>query len=392
MKIVYAGPITVTLLAERLKFDRPFPRVGWGFPLGVELVCGLIKRGHHVSVIATTTPIGKDEVFHARGCDVYLVPEQRFTHMQYPTLFSLEMRGVRACIQKIKPDVVFAQWVYYNAYAALTSGYPTLVVSHDSPWRIMWTCRSLQSIVKAFYAQLFVFPRLRNVTTVSPYMVDELRRFNHYSRSIVVVPNGLKTDGSLDAYNEIKVRRKASTIVCVSQWDRRKNPKCLLRSFAMLRRRHSDWRLIVFGQGLDGKTAGRWMRRHGVPDNGIDLRGQAQRSAIDDVIGQEADVFCSPSLEESFGMVFVEAMLKGVPCVGGEKSGAVPWVMGAGGVTCDVTKPEALAGCLERVMLDYELRKKLGSEGIRRVKQHFDIEHVVDLYEHELTRLAQERE
>ena len=101
-----------------------------------------------------------------------------------------------------------------------------------------------------------------------------------------------------------------------------------------------------------------------------------------------ADIFCSPTLEESFGQVFLEAMAQGVPCIGGEMSGAVPWVMGEGGVVCDVTKPEKLAECIERMMGNVELREKLSEGGLRRVREMFDIEKSVQMYETELKRLA----
>ncbi len=87
-------------------------------------------------------------------------------------------------------------------------------------------------------------------------------------------------------------------------------------------------------------------------------------------------------------MVFVEAMSQGVPCIGGDKSGAVPWVMGDGGVVCDVTKPDKLAECIERVMGDNALRKRLSEGGVQRVRKMFNIERIVDMYETKLQSLA----
>ena len=116
--------------------------------------------------------------------------------------------------------------------------------------------------------------------------------------------------------------------------------------------------------------------------------GLRRQDEIQQMLVQEADVFCSPTLEESFGQVFLEAMAQGVPCIGGAKSGAVPWVIGDGGVVCDVTKPEELAECIEKVMGDYELRRKLSEGGMRRVREMFNIEKVVDMYESELRKIA----
>ena len=141
---------------------------------------------------------------------------------------------------------------------------------------------------------------------------------------------------------------------------------------------------------LKDEACGAWMKSAGIDFDGIELRGYGKQEEIRKVLFEEADIFCSPTLEESFGMVFVEAMAQGVPCVGGEKSGAVPWVMGDGGVVCDVTNPEKLAECIEYVMGDSELRKKLSDGGRRRVKEMFDIDRIVAMYEKELEKISKE--
>lgn len=301
---------------------------------------------------------------------------------------------MRTAIREIKPDVVFAQWTYHNAYAGLTSGYPTLVVAHDSPWRIAWVNGGLQAWIKAFYSQMLVFPRVKNLTTVSPYIVNELRRFNRYRAEVKIIPNGIAANGVFDHIEpRTSIRAKATTVAVVADWSALKNVKTFFSALDWSARKNFRPRIraVVFGSGLcwDG-PAGDWLKKSGLNAENLELRGLQERSVIAKFLRDEADIFCSPSLEESFGMVFIEAMLQGVPCVGGEKSGAVPWVLGNGdaGVLTDVTKPEVLARTLERVMLDYELRKRLSEAGVKRVKENFDIERVVDMYEMELKRVA----
>lgn len=60
---------------------------------------------------------------------------------------------------------------------------------------------------------------------------------------------------------------------------------------------------------------------------------------------QKADLFIHPSLEESFGLVLIEAMISKTPVIGGKCSGAVPWVLheGKAGLLADVTNPEDIA-------------------------------------------------
>jgi glycosyltransferase involved in cell wall biosynthesis len=372
MHIAFIGRVTLSVFAREFAFDHSFPDVKWGFPLGSEMVLGLVRRGHKVSVVTSDHRYKETQVFHSDSCDVYIVPEQGGL-VRNLTFFRREVSTIAALVRSLKPDVVFAQWTYQNAEAGIKSGYPTLVVAHDSPWRVFNTFRNLQSLFKAVYATLFVMPKIKHITAVSPHIVREIKKFKYLEKAeVTVIPNGVEIQDEDSCVERVDCVGDGDRriVVCVSQKGRLKNSGTLFAAWKMLRHRHPNWCLKVYGQGMP--------------------EGQVHRAEIDRVLREEADLFVSPSLEESFGMVFVEAMRFGVPCIGGEKSGAVPWVMGDGGVVCDVTKPEKLAECIERVIGDTKLRRRLGECGRRRVKEMFDIEKVVDLYEAELKRVAAE--
>lgn len=124
MKIAYIGRVSLKLLAEQFQFERKLPDVKWSFPLGSEIVAGLVRRGHEVHVVTEHT-VEKIEMFQVAGCGklvVHLVPSWKRSRWSFLTLFSREVRGIRRVIGEVKPDVVFAQWTYHNAYAGLTSG------------------------------------------------------------------------------------------------------------------------------------------------------------------------------------------------------------------------------------------------------------------------------
>ena len=391
MKIAYIGKISFSALIdcgrwERLTAsggwvvdERGLSRQKWGFYLGSMIIKGLLNRGHEVHIISAEPEdvCGRFRC-HVNGENRYrltvtFVPESPKTRWMYLRFFWKEMVGMRRAIKELKPEVCFAQWTYENAYAGLTSGYPTLVVAHDSPWNVFKAFRNLQTLIKAVYATFLVVPKIKRMTVVSPYIADEFKKFRRFRHSdITVIPNGiemLRDPPSLKLWRTSEsggTREHPPTIVCISQAGRLKNSSALFTAWEILKPKHPDWVLKVYGQGMP--------------------QGMVSREELDRVLREEADLFVSPSLEESFGMVFVEAMRFGVPCIGGEKSGAVPWVVGEGGVVCDVTKPEKLAECIERVMGDKELRKKLGDGGRQRVREMFDIEKVVDMYERELVK------
>lgn len=384
MNITYIGAIWVEELEKNFQFDRALPKIRRVYPFGTCAVIGLANRGHKINIIVNDNCVDKIEVFRSENCNLYVVPSYKRTRWQFLSLFRKDVRGIRQCLSQIKPDVVFVQWTYHFAYAGVTSGFPCLVVARDSPWRCLWNIRKIGFLIKTLYSQLLVFPKIKHLSTISPHMVEDLRRFNRYKGPITIIPNGIK----IEEANGKEIRVDARTIMCVSEWGRHKNITKLFKAFAIVRDRHPGWRLLAIGNCVTDEVAGEWLRNNGISDEGVELMGLRRQDEIQQMLVQEADVFCSPTLEESFGQVFLEAMAQGVPCIGGEKSGAVPWVIGDGGVVCDVTKPEELAECIEKVMGDYELRRKLSEGGMRRVREMFNIEKVVDMYESELRKIA----
>ena len=114
------------------------------------------------------------------------------------------------------------------------------------------------------------------------------------------------------------------------------------------------------------------------------VRNQDNISCIDKVPSDElvsfydkADVVIMPSLvEESFGLVALETMAKGIPLIT-TNSGALPEVVGEGGYivdkTCDFVKN--LSRAIEKVAFDNDYRGKLSEQAYKRARsiKAFDI-------------------
>jgi glycosyltransferase involved in cell wall biosynthesis len=85
---------------------------------------------------------------------------------------------------------------------------------------------------------------------------------------------------------------------------------------------------------------------------------------------RSADVFCLPSLQEGFGIVFLEAMAAGLPIVAA-RAGAVPETVPDGecGILAPPGDPVALASALSTLLPDAALRRRMGEAGSQRVRQ-----------------------
>ena len=85
-------------------------------------------------------------------------------------------------------------------------------------------------------------------------------------------------------------------------------------------------------------------------------------------------------------MGIAEAMSLGLPVIGGRKSGGVPWVIGEGGITADVTSPQDIAIAAERVLEDEKLWERLSAAAIKRSREIFSASVVASQYEEQYQR------
>jgi glycosyltransferase involved in cell wall biosynthesis len=165
----------------------------------------------------------------------------------------------------------------------------------------------------------------------------------------------------------------------------------LLEAFGRLRgRRGESVRLRVAGGGTsEGEALHQWARDHRLLA-GVEFLGRVNPADVPDYL-TSLDVFVHPSLEESFGMVIVEAMAAHIPVIGGASSGAVPWVLdnGAAGRLVDVRRPDALADAMES-LLDAGARHRLAVSGRRRADD-FSMSVVAEQYVEEYRRAVPHR-
>ncbi len=84
------------------------------------------------------------------------------------------------------------------------------------------------------------------------------------------------------------------------------------------------------------------------------------------------DVFVSPSLYESFGIIFVEAMRYGKPMIGCRAGGMPELIVdGETGLLCEPGNAADFKACLERLIQDPQLRQSMGAASRARMEQMF---------------------
>jgi glycosyltransferase involved in cell wall biosynthesis len=110
---------------------------------------------------------------------------------------------------------------------------------------------------------------------------------------------------------------------------------------------------VQFTGFLDKRGIGRWMRN--------------------------TDIFVLPSHSEGFPFTVLEAMSRGLPVVAA-RTGALPDMIedGENGYLIPIRDPGALAVAIRRLASDGDLRRSMGRNNVRKVRERFDVDVVCE--------------
>lgn len=406
MHIAIVGPIATIDIRHLLDGEAVDLPVGYsGAPLLVTLISELLRRGHTVTAITLSwgMPLDWQKPIHAKGgnLEMVYVPMRRRAWQfngwrlgRIVDLYAHERRGLQHAIEQAAPDVVHAHWSYEFAWAAQKTGLPTLITCHDSPFVVakMYNrtrpTRSLYRWIRAGMAW-HVLRRALHVTAVSPYMQAQAQLLCRCP--VVVVPNPLPHSVSGKVLDPARLPDLHSPLLAMvaNGWHKLKNPQPALQAFARLRARKPGACLKLYGTDFGpGERAERWAKQHGITD-GMAFIGRVPYAQLLDELAA-ADVLVHPSLEETFGMSIAEAMAMGLPVIGGARSGAVPWVVGEGGILTDVTSAAAIEQAMLELLDDPTRYRAMAAAALAHVHAHFTAAKVTDAYENIYREIARD--
>jgi len=196
------------------------------------------------------------------------------------------------------------------------------------------------------------------------------------ARSVAVIPNGLKDEAlpylETERPAEDKVRILSVGVICES-----KGAFVLLEAARQLAQRRSDFTVWFVGQFASvafQRKARDFCQEHGLEEVvsflGRKIDGEKWECF------RRADVLCFPSFfeAESFGNVAVEGMMFGLPVVATRWRG-IPDVVedGETGLLVPIRDASSLAGALERLLRDDDLRRSMGRRGRQKYLEQYTL-------------------
>ena len=161
------------------------------------------------------------------------------------------------------------------------------------------------------------------------------------------------------------------TLSTVGHLVARKRHADVLRALWLLRDSHPDLRWVVAGDGPERPALERLIGELGLGGR-VTLRGQVAPAEAR-AVAQAATVFALPSVDEAFGVAYVEAMAAGVPAIGclGEAGPEEIAASGPGIRLVAPGDPGALAAELRTLLDDVAWRRELGDGARATVERAF---------------------
>lgn len=271
-----------------------------------------------------------------------------------------------------RPDITHLQFPYpvgevSQLFAQLTSRKKRpFVISYQAD------VTKQQHILK-FYKPLLkrVLEAADCILAASPQYIQSSPFLQPLAHKCRVVPLGIDPR-PFEQANTLIPKEKRPRILFMGRHRYYKGVDTLIRAMIEL----PDADLLIGGHGPESAAWQQLTTECGVQDR-VRFLGDI---SYEDLPGlyQSADIFCLPSNSraEAFGIVQLEAMAAGLPCVTTELQTGTSFVVqhGETGFVVPPMDPAALASALNKLLADPQLRQKMGAAGRVRLQQEFTVD------------------
>ena len=198
---------------------------------------------------------------------------------------------------------------------------------------------------------------------------SELQKFyakqlRNSSCMCIMIPN------SIDKIPEKAAPLKKHRLITVGRLSPEKGYLDLLKVYRIIQRKHPDWTLDIVGDGNERGTLEKYIHDNKLEDY-VTLHGFQGRETIDDLL-HDSSIFLMTSFTESFGIVLLEAMSHGVPCIAFDSAEGAREIIvsGKNGFLIHNRNKNAMAQKVDDLIKYPEKRVKVGEQARQSVKKY----------------------
>ncbi len=194
-----------------------------------------------------------------------------------------------------------------------------------------------------------------------------------YNCKCVYIPN------VLDSFPDKCAPLVEKRLVSVGRLSKEKGYIDLLRLYNILVKEYPDWSLDIVGDGPEREKLEDYIKSHNLFDK-VTLHGYQGREYIDKLLNKSS-IYLMTSYTESFGIVLIEAMSHGLPCIAFSSAEGARELIDSGrtGYLIKNRNNRAYIQKVEDLINDIDARKRIGHESRKNVKK-YNGEEVVKLW------------
>lgn len=218
----------------------------------------------------------------------------------------------------------------------------------------------------------FMMRRIKKFLICSNYAKDEFEKLTNFRAK--VVPYGIdflkfkKNRKKRRILNGIDLRNKI-VLLSVGRLSPQKGFEYLIRALSEVKEKNKNFVSLIIGDGEERKKLESLTKKLGLEKEVIFI-GKVFHDKLPRYY-HLADIFILPSLYESFGIVFIEAMAAGLPIIT-TKTAAIPEIVSKNtGILVKPKNSKELARAILMLMKDKNKRIRMGRNGVR-IAEKFD--------------------
>lgn len=356
------------------------------------LARGLRELGHHVHVV---TRGDREQVFVQDGVFVHTVPYQLNRYEQYRHFHNIHhvlnyshavYDQIRRLVLNDGIEIVCSPlWQVEGLVTAVSDLLPVVVWLQTTLQQIaeLQGTRSREVLFEDMLERILI-ERAAFLVPISTAIYQAVKEKIQWDRmppskviqpGIVPVPESEIRPFSLDRCKE------SYTVLFVGRLEKRKGILDLFQAIPLVVERMPNVRFFI--AGADNSLHDGFQRKAGMTYPTYFARNFSKYTPYVEFLGevtderlqrlyQSCDVFVAPSLYESFGLVYLEAMNYAKPVVGCW-TGGVPEVVenGVTGILVEPGAPKALAEALVSLLKSPEKMREMGIAGRQRLLERF---------------------
>ena len=341
------------------------------FVTNIHLTNELRSQGHLVDVFSPAKASGPLGYMAHRFLWNWRLDPRRFDH--YDVVVGYDMDGYAISDRLKVPFIVYIHGI----------------IADEATFERGWVRTSLELMAKAEKVSVH---RADLVISTSEYSRTRLKQLYQYDGNIEIVHSLIDLKGWDAAvasvkYEERNREQRRPTVFCVGVQYPRKNVATLIRAAAILRRQIPDVEVRIASKGPEWNNLRRLAQELNLEQNVTFLGYLSYQELIQEYL--DCQVFCLPSLQEGFGLVFAEAMASYKPIVA-SRSSSTPELIedGVQGLLANPLDAEDLASKLAEVLLNPEKARSLGKAGRAKVSE-FDAPIIAQRFSQLLTNFLE---